>query len=59
MRRNEILHQVRLEHFSSDEAAIDFCLLLFNQRNNPYTRVELWDEGELIYRHPPLPWHQV
>jgi hypothetical protein len=56
--RNDV-HRIGLENFSSDEAAINFCIALFERSNGKCTGFEIWDERELIYRYASFQPHQA
>jgi len=50
--KNEVIRAVEVVRCTSDEAAIECALQLFERRKNEFAGFELWDGNRLVQQHP-------
>ena len=50
--KNEVIRAVEVVRCTSDEAAIEYALQLFERRKDEFAGFELWDGNRLVHQHP-------
>lgn len=50
--KNGTIRSVEVVRCTSDEAAIEQALQLFEKRKDEFSGIELWDGARLVHQHP-------
>jgi hypothetical protein len=50
--KNGVIRAVEVVRSSSDEAAIEQAIQLYDKRKDEFAGIELWDGRRLVYQHP-------
>jgi hypothetical protein len=47
-----VIRSVEVVRCTTDEAAIEQAMRLYESRKNQFAGIELWDGARLVYQHP-------
>lgn len=50
--KNGVIRAVEVVRCTSDEAAVERALQLYEKRKDEFTGIELWDGNRLVHQHP-------
>ena len=50
--KNEVIRAVEVVRCTSDDAAIETALQMFERRKDEFAGIELWDGNRLVHQHP-------
>jgi len=50
--KNGVIRAVEVVRCTSDEAAIDQAMRLYEERKGEFVGIELWDGNRLVHQHP-------